>query len=163
MSPPQAGEVASQDRYSELEAGEGKDTEKRLWTDVKGQQIVPIQGPIIHWFEGLPVLAFAVQPGVENAMTSSYSYRLQKSFEPHQDYLEDICAYSGAIYPAFRFGLFSYSGEEMMSSPSIYLAVLSSYTRVLKRFVASLRGWTTHPGMSGQIERNKQFAGRPSQ
>jgi non-heme chloroperoxidase len=44
----------------------------------------------IHWFEMLPVLAFAVQPRMENAMTSSYSYRLQRNFEPHQDYLEDI-------------------------------------------------------------------------
>jgi non-heme chloroperoxidase len=44
----------------------------------------------IHWFEGLPVLVFAVQPGMENAMTSSCSYRPQRNFEPHQDYLEDI-------------------------------------------------------------------------
>jgi non-heme chloroperoxidase len=44
----------------------------------------------IHWFEGLPVLAFAIQPGMEKVMTANYSYRLQRSFEPHSDYLEDI-------------------------------------------------------------------------
>jgi len=37
-----------------------------------------------------PVLAFAIQPGMEKVMTPSYSYRLQRNFEPHSDYLEDI-------------------------------------------------------------------------
>jgi pimeloyl-ACP methyl ester carboxylesterase len=42
----------------------------------------------LHWFDGLPVLAFAV-PGSER-FTASYSMRLLENFAPHDDYLADI-------------------------------------------------------------------------
>jgi non-heme chloroperoxidase len=43
----------------------------------------------IHHFDGLPVLTFAV-PGDVTGVTSSYSFRMQQSFQPHDDYLSDI-------------------------------------------------------------------------
>lgn len=36
-----------------------------------------------------------------------------------------------------------------------YLIIKSSDTRILKRFLATVRGWTTYPGLSGQIKRNR--------
>lgn len=47
----------------------------------------------IHWFDGLPVLAFPVPQNIE-ATTATYSFRMQKSFEPHSDYRGDIRAVS---------------------------------------------------------------------
>jgi alpha-beta hydrolase superfamily lysophospholipase len=44
----------------------------------------------IHLFAGLPVLAFAVQPGMEKILTATYSYRLSRNFQPSDDYLEDF-------------------------------------------------------------------------
>ncbi len=43
----------------------------------------------IHFFDGLPVVAFAVPPNVAS-ITSTYSLRLQRNFGPHEDYLADI-------------------------------------------------------------------------
>lgn len=43
----------------------------------------------IHMFDGLPVLTFAVPPNIPS-LTASYSWRLQQSFQPHDDYLSDI-------------------------------------------------------------------------
>lgn len=44
----------------------------------------------IHALEGLPVLAFATQPGTEQKLVASYSYRLSKNFSPHREYRKDI-------------------------------------------------------------------------
>jgi pimeloyl-ACP methyl ester carboxylesterase len=44
----------------------------------------------IHSFEGLPVLAFAIQPGKEDKLVESYSYRLQKNFGTDVDFSGDI-------------------------------------------------------------------------
>lgn len=44
----------------------------------------------IRRFEGLPVLAFAIQPGMEEILTASYSYRLSRNFHPDADYLGDF-------------------------------------------------------------------------
>ena len=44
----------------------------------------------VHWFEGLTVVAFAVQPGMENRLTAAYSARLAASFKAHDDYVADI-------------------------------------------------------------------------
>jgi len=44
----------------------------------------------VHWFEGLPVVAFAVQPGMENRLTATYSARLAMSFRSHEDFLGDL-------------------------------------------------------------------------
>jgi alpha-beta hydrolase superfamily lysophospholipase len=41
-------------------------------------------------FNGLPVLAFAVEAGNPNHLTTTYSYRLLTNFQPHDDYLADI-------------------------------------------------------------------------
>jgi len=43
----------------------------------------------IRWFDGLPVLAFAV-PSNSKRLTATYSMRLVKSFAPHEDYMADI-------------------------------------------------------------------------
>lgn len=43
----------------------------------------------IHHFDGLPVLSFPVPSNIESA-TSTYSFRMQKNFEPHADYKADI-------------------------------------------------------------------------
>ncbi len=44
----------------------------------------------LPWFQHLPVLAFALPPEAAHKTTSTYSYRLQLSFRPHQDYLSDV-------------------------------------------------------------------------
>lgn len=45
----------------------------------------------IHWFEGLPVVAFAVPPQEMNAnRTAFYSFRLWANFAPHRDWQGDI-------------------------------------------------------------------------
>jgi alpha-beta hydrolase superfamily lysophospholipase len=51
--------------------------------------ITVLHGLGIHWFDGLPVLAFAV-PLDSKRFTSAYSMRLLENFSPHQDYLADI-------------------------------------------------------------------------
>ena len=43
----------------------------------------------IHNFDGLPVLSFPVPSDIE-ATTSSYSFRMEKAFNPHDDYRSDI-------------------------------------------------------------------------
>jgi non-heme chloroperoxidase len=43
----------------------------------------------IDWFNGLPIVAFATQPGVE-FLTSAYSYRLQANFSAPPDYLAGL-------------------------------------------------------------------------
>lgn len=47
----------------------------------------------IHWFDGLPVISFAVPPNLTE-VTRNYSWRLQQSFQPHNDFLSDIRAIS---------------------------------------------------------------------
>lgn len=44
----------------------------------------------IHCFEGLPVVAFAVQPDMEESLTPHYSYRLARNFLPDDDFMEDF-------------------------------------------------------------------------
>ena len=43
----------------------------------------------IHRFDGLPVLSFPVPSDIE-ATTSSYSFRMEQNFDPHDDYRSDI-------------------------------------------------------------------------
>jgi non-heme chloroperoxidase len=43
----------------------------------------------IHWFDGLPVIAFAVPPG-SKALTPTYSMRMLANLSPRADYLADI-------------------------------------------------------------------------
>lgn len=43
----------------------------------------------VHWFDGLPVLAFAVPPGT-NSLASTYSLRMLTNMAPRRDYLGDI-------------------------------------------------------------------------
>jgi non-heme chloroperoxidase len=44
----------------------------------------------IPWFDGLPVIAYAIQPGSESVLTPTYSYRLLQNFQPHADYQADF-------------------------------------------------------------------------
>lgn len=46
----------------------------------------------LPWFQHLPVLAFALPPEAASKATTTYSYRLQLSFRPHDDYLGDVRA-----------------------------------------------------------------------
>lgn len=46
----------------------------------------------LHAFEHLPVLSFALPPEAAADRTVSYSYRLQLSYRPHEDYLGDVRA-----------------------------------------------------------------------
>lgn len=43
----------------------------------------------IHCFDGLPVIHFAVPPNIPS-VTASYSWRMQQSFQPHNDFRADI-------------------------------------------------------------------------
>lgn len=43
----------------------------------------------IHSFDGLPVLSFPVPSNIQ-ATTSTYSFRMEKNFAPHDDYRADI-------------------------------------------------------------------------
>jgi len=43
----------------------------------------------VHLWDGLPVLAFPVPPHMDSA-TQTYSWRMQKNFGAHDDYLADI-------------------------------------------------------------------------
>jgi non-heme chloroperoxidase len=40
----------------------------------------------IHWFDGFPVLSYAVSPGLTQSVTASYSYRLMMNFGAGRDY-----------------------------------------------------------------------------
>ena len=44
----------------------------------------------IHWFEGLPVVAFAVPRQEQRGRTPAYSFRLWANFSPHRDWQGDI-------------------------------------------------------------------------
>ncbi|PKP77520.1 MAG: alpha/beta hydrolase [Alphaproteobacteria bacterium HGW-Alphaproteobacteria-3] len=44
----------------------------------------------LHWFESLPVIAFAVAPEMKDVLTPFYSYRMLRNFGPHDDYLADL-------------------------------------------------------------------------
>jgi pimeloyl-ACP methyl ester carboxylesterase len=44
----------------------------------------------VHWFESLPVIAFAVAPEMKDVLTPFYSYRMLRNFGPHDDYLADL-------------------------------------------------------------------------
>ncbi len=45
----------------------------------------------IHWFEGLPVVAFGIPPEEMSAnRTAFYSFRLWANYAPHQDWRKDI-------------------------------------------------------------------------
>jgi alpha-beta hydrolase superfamily lysophospholipase len=43
-----------------------------------------------HRLEGLPVIAFAIEPGNEKGLTSTSSYRIARTFHPNADYLKDF-------------------------------------------------------------------------
>jgi len=47
----------------------------------------------IHWFDGFPVISYAVSPEMAKSMTASYSYRLLNNFgagRPYESYLKNI-------------------------------------------------------------------------
>lgn len=46
----------------------------------------------LRWFQHLPVLQFALPPEAAADRTLTYSYRLQRSFRPHDDYQADLRA-----------------------------------------------------------------------
>ena len=74
--------------------GQKASPEHNAWYSVSMKRIIGLSifdffG--IHRFDGLPVLAFPVPTGIEST-TATYSFRLQKNFEPHSDYKGDIRA-----------------------------------------------------------------------
>lgn len=44
----------------------------------------------LPWFQHLSVVAFALPPSAAGKTTPTYSYRLQLSFRPHEDFLDDV-------------------------------------------------------------------------
>ena len=66
------------------------------WVSVAVPRIITIAllGRVgIHWFDGLPVIRYAISPEMARAMTGSYSYRLTTNFgagRQYQAYLQNI-------------------------------------------------------------------------
>jgi pimeloyl-ACP methyl ester carboxylesterase len=66
------------------------------WTNISLPRIITISSLgrfRIHWFDGLPVIAYAVSPENSQATTASYSYRLAANFGAglqHETYLKNI-------------------------------------------------------------------------
>src|ERR1035437_1246021 len=53
------------------------------WTNISLPRIITIASLDrlgIHWFDGFPVISYAVSPEVSRGMTASYSYRLSMNF-----------------------------------------------------------------------------------
>jgi len=66
------------------------------WTNIAIPRLVTIAtlGRFgIHWFDGLPVISYAIAPDRAQAMTGSYSFRLMANFgagQQHRTYLANI-------------------------------------------------------------------------
>lgn len=66
------------------------------WVDVALQRIVTIawlNGLGIHWFDGFPVVSYAIPPTMAQRMTGSYSFRLTVNFgagPQYESYLRNI-------------------------------------------------------------------------
>jgi alpha-beta hydrolase superfamily lysophospholipase len=67
------------------------------WTNISVPRIITIASLGrrlgIHWFDGLPVISYAVSPENSQATTASYSYRLAANFGAglqHETYLRNI-------------------------------------------------------------------------
>jgi alpha-beta hydrolase superfamily lysophospholipase len=66
------------------------------WTNISLPRIVTIASLDrlgIHWFDGFPVISYAVSPETSRVMTASYSYRLMINFgagPQHETYLRNI-------------------------------------------------------------------------
>jgi pimeloyl-ACP methyl ester carboxylesterase len=66
------------------------------WTNISLPRIITISslGRFgIHWFDGFPVISYAVSPENSRATTASYSYRLAANFNAglqHESYLRNI-------------------------------------------------------------------------
>jgi non-heme chloroperoxidase len=66
------------------------------WTNVALPRIMTIASLArlgIHWFDGFPVISYAISPGRSREMTASYSYRLAGNFgagRGYETYLKNI-------------------------------------------------------------------------
>jgi non-heme chloroperoxidase len=67
------------------------------WTNISLPRIITIASLGrrlgIHWFDGFPVISYAVSPANAQATTASYSYRLAANFNAglqHESYLKNI-------------------------------------------------------------------------
>jgi non-heme chloroperoxidase len=66
------------------------------WTNIALPRIVTIASLDrlgIHWFDGLPVISYAISPEMSQSMTASYSYRLSMNFgaaRGYESYLKNI-------------------------------------------------------------------------
>jgi non-heme chloroperoxidase len=81
-------------KYNALTARPANPAENNVWYSVSVKRIVGLSifnSFGVHWFDGLPVLAFAVPQNIES-VTAMYSFRMQNSFAPHPDYQADIRA-----------------------------------------------------------------------
>lgn len=66
----------------------------QAWTAVSTGRIIGLtilNALGVHHWDGLPVVSFAVPANV-STVTTSYSWRLARNFQPHADYLADIRA-----------------------------------------------------------------------
>jgi pimeloyl-ACP methyl ester carboxylesterase len=66
------------------------------WTNIAVPRIITIAWLDrlgIHWFDGLPVISYAVSPEQSREMTATYSYRLSMNFgtgRQYETYLKNI-------------------------------------------------------------------------
>ena len=71
-------------------------TQPMVWTTVSVGRMIGLEALNavgIHFFDGLPVIHFAVPPDVPS-VTDAYSWRLLLNFQPHEDFAADIRAVS---------------------------------------------------------------------
>jgi alpha-beta hydrolase superfamily lysophospholipase len=83
-------------RTAQASSGGQSATGAQAWTTAAVPRmfgLVALNAAGIHAFDGLPVIYFAVPPDIP-LVTSSYSWRLQSSFQPHEDFMADIRAVS---------------------------------------------------------------------
>lgn len=70
-----------------------------IWSTVDTGRIIGLlilDAMHIHGFDGLPVIHFAVPPGIPT-VTNAYSWRLLQNFGPHKDFMADIRAVSRPV------------------------------------------------------------------
>jgi non-heme chloroperoxidase len=95
-----APSVRQADEASKHESSNSAPTASPNWAAVSTGRIIGLS--ILNFFgvrlwDGLPVLAFPV-PGNLDAVTRTYSWRLQQNFGAHPDYLADIRAVARPVH-----------------------------------------------------------------
>ena len=94
----------------------------------------------IHWFEGLPVVAFAIDQRASNILTPTYSYRLFNNFRPHDDYRGDVTRYGAPLQVLA-------GGDDEVFIASKYAEALSGPSRLVE---VELIDGVSHMGIVSQ-------------